>query len=87
MTGMKDGGEGYLMGSGCYGLMTAQLVFNGENPLEIIAKGKLKENGLDYWADILIKYSDNKLAKIFYSGQHRTDGSLSVYCEKGSIKV
>ncbi|KAF7635626.1 GFO_IDH_MocA domain-containing protein [Meloidogyne graminicola] len=84
---IKYGGEGYLLGSGCYGLMLAQLVFNGEKPLEIIVNGKLKENGLDYWADILIKYSNNKLAKIFYSGQHRTDGSLNIYCANGSIRV
>uniref|UniRef100_A0A915PAK3 Trans-1,2-dihydrobenzene-1,2-diol dehydrogenase n=1 Tax=Meloidogyne floridensis TaxID=298350 RepID=A0A915PAK3_9BILA len=62
MSGIKDGGEGYLLGSGCYCLMIAQLIFKSEKPLEIIVNGKLRENGLDCWANILIKYSDNKLA-------------------------
>nr|CAD2125077.1 unnamed protein product [Meloidogyne enterolobii] len=86
-SGIKDGGEGYLLASGCYCLMIAQLVFKSEKPLEIIVNGKLRENGLDCWANILIKYSDNKLARIFYSGEHRGDGELSIYCEKGNIRI
>ncbi|KAL7079926.1 hypothetical protein ACQ4LE_000982 [Meloidogyne hapla] len=87
MTGIKDGGEGYLLASGCYCLMIAQLIFKSEKPLELKVEGKLKENGLDYWANILIKYSDNKLARIFYSGEHRADGGLNIYCEKGNIRI
>lgn len=86
-SGIKNGGEGYLLASGCYCLMITQLIFKSEKPLEIIVNGKLRENGLDCWANILIKYSDNKLARIFYSGEHRGDGELSIYCEKGNIRI
>ena len=43
--------------------------------------------GTDLWASILLRYPDAKLAQVFYSGQHRTTGSFTIFGQRGNIRV
>lgn len=83
----RGGGEGYLMAIGCYCVMAAQMVFADERPVEICAKGGLAENGIDLWASVLLRYANDRLAQIFYSGRHQTAGSFTIFGQNGNIKM
>lgn len=37
-----NGGEGYLLSTGCYSVMAAQFVFDDQEPVEVVANGARK---------------------------------------------
>jgi dihydrodiol dehydrogenase / D-xylose 1-dehydrogenase (NADP) len=83
----KEHGGGYLLANGCYAVMFAQFAFKGEKPKEIIATGQLDENGIDIWANVVMKYSDNRMASVFYHGLQTTPCQASISGPNGQIKL
>ncbi|KAI6204267.1 hypothetical protein M3Y94_00653100 [Aphelenchoides besseyi] len=83
----RENGGGYLMASGCYSVMFAQFVFDEEKPEEILANGKLDENGIDIWANITLKYSNGRVANLFYHGLQETPCQASINGPKGQLKL
>lgn len=76
-----------MLANGCYAVMFAQFAFGGERPKEIIATGQLGENGCDIWATVVLKYSNNRMASVFYHGLQQTPSQASISGPKGQLKL
>jgi len=85
-TPLEHGG-GYLLANGCYAVMFAQFAFSGEMPKEIIATGQLNEKGIDIWATVVLKYSNNRMATLFYHGLQETPCQASISGPNGQLKL
>lgn len=58
----KELGGGALLDIGCYCLQFALMVFNGEKPESVTAKGFLYETGVDETVTIILQYSGKRQA-------------------------
>ncbi|KAH7716099.1 dihydrodiol dehydrogenase (dimeric) [Aphelenchoides avenae] len=61
-------GGGMLLSRGCYTVMLALWLANGEKPVRVDARGKLTEAGTDLWGSIILEFKDGFVANLFYSG-------------------
>ncbi|KAI1695401.1 oxidoreductase family, NAD-binding rossmann fold domain-containing protein [Ditylenchus destructor] len=85
-TPLEQGG-GYLLANGCYAVMFAQFAFGGERPKEIVATGNLDDKGIDIWANVVLKYSNDRIATVFYHGLQVTPCQASISGTKGYLKL
>ncbi|KAI1695157.1 oxidoreductase family, NAD-binding rossmann fold domain-containing protein [Ditylenchus destructor] len=85
-TPLENGG-GYLLANGCYAVMFAQFAFGDEKPKEIIVTGKVDEKGIDIWANVVLKYSNDRIATVFYHGLQATPCQASISGPNGYIKL
>ncbi|KAG8433998.1 hypothetical protein GDO86_012380 [Hymenochirus boettgeri] len=58
----KELGGGSLLDIGCYCIQFALMVFNGENPESVTAKGFLYETGVDETVTIILQYPGKRQA-------------------------
>ena len=85
----KELGGGGILDLGIYPIQFVCLVFNHEDPIEIIASGHLMKTGVDECVAIILKYSNQRMAVINVSINccPNPTASAIVAGDKGSIQV
>ena len=85
----KELGGGGVLDLGIYPIQFACLMFNHEEPIEIIASGHLMQSGVDECMSITLKNSNQRIAKIGISINCCPDphSSAIIGGEKGCLQV
>ncbi|PAA64926.1 hypothetical protein BOX15_Mlig012888g1, partial [Macrostomum lignano] len=83
----KKLGGGTLCDFGAYLVHLASWVYGGEKPLSVTVAGHVNETGVDRSGGIIIKYSDNRLASLTWSGDSGPATTALVLGDKGSAKL
>ncbi|KAM3921014.1 trans-1,2-dihydrobenzene-1,2-diol dehydrogenase-like [Leptodactylus fuscus] len=60
----KELGGGAILDIGCYGIQFASMVFNGEKPESVTAKGFLHNTGVDETVTVILQYPGKRQAVI-----------------------
>ncbi|XP_034992962.2 trans-1,2-dihydrobenzene-1,2-diol dehydrogenase isoform X1 [Zootoca vivipara] len=83
----KELGGGGLLDIGCYCILFACMVFNGEKPESILASGFLHNTGVDKTVSVILNYSGNRQAVLTCTMTARMSNRASIYGTKGMIKI
>nr|XP_034992960.1 trans-1,2-dihydrobenzene-1,2-diol dehydrogenase-like isoform X2 [Zootoca vivipara] len=82
----KELGGGGLLDIGCYCILFACMVFNGEKPESILASGFLHNTGVDKTVSVILNYSGNRQAVLTCTMTARMSNRASIYGTKGMIE-
>ncbi|KAM3921013.1 trans-1,2-dihydrobenzene-1,2-diol dehydrogenase-like [Leptodactylus fuscus] len=83
----KELGGGALMDIGCYCLQFALMVFNGEKPESVTAKGFLYETGVDETVTIILHYPGKRQAILTTTMMVGMPNQASICGSTGMIQV
>jgi len=83
----KKLGGGSLLDFGCYLVMIATMIFNGQRPESIHAIGKLSDDGIDIMDCVTLKYKGNAVAQLMMSAEVVMGQTVSVFGTKGQLEV
>ncbi|PVD34097.1 hypothetical protein C0Q70_05360 [Pomacea canaliculata] len=83
----RELGGGALMGSGCYLIQFADLIFK-ERPQKIVALGQLSDEAVDTSAAIILTYSEGRMAVLCYNnGSVLGNNTLTIHGSKANIEL
>ncbi|XP_063293185.1 trans-1,2-dihydrobenzene-1,2-diol dehydrogenase-like [Pelobates fuscus] len=83
----KELGGGALLDIGCYCIQFALMVFNGERPESITAKGFLYETGVDETVTIILQYPGKRQAILTSTIMVAMPNQAAICGSKGMIQV
>lgn len=83
----KELGGGALLDIGCYCIQFASMVFNGEKPESITAKGFLQETGVDETVTIILQYSGKRQAVLTCTMAAKSPNQAVITGTKGIIEI
>ncbi|XP_069803806.1 trans-1,2-dihydrobenzene-1,2-diol dehydrogenase-like [Dendropsophus ebraccatus] len=83
----KELGGGALLDVGCYCVQFASMVFNGEKPESVTAKGFLHDTGVDETVTIILQYSGKRQAIITCSLATEMPNQAVISGTKGMIQI
>ncbi|XP_053308034.1 trans-1,2-dihydrobenzene-1,2-diol dehydrogenase-like [Spea bombifrons] len=83
----KELGGGALLEIGCYCIQFALMVFNGERPESVTAKGFLYETGVDETVTIILQYAGKRQAILTTTMMVAMPNQAAICGSKGMIQV
>ncbi|XP_016518459.1 uncharacterized protein LOC103154714 isoform X23 [Poecilia formosa] len=83
----KDLSEGALLGLGIYCLQFISMVYKGEKPESIQARGVCLETGVDETVAVILKYSKNRMATFTCSAGVELHSEAIIIGTEGKIQV
>ncbi|MEE6482804.1 hypothetical protein FKM82_013344 [Ascaphus truei] len=83
----KELGGGALLDIGCYCIQFALMVFNGERPESVTAKGFLYETGVDETVTIILQYPGKRQAILTCTIMVAMPNQAAICGSKGMIQV
>ncbi|KAM8927942.1 trans-1,2-dihydrobenzene-1,2-diol dehydrogenase-like [Pelodytes ibericus] len=83
----KELGGGGLLDIGCYCLQFALMVFNGERPESVTAKGFLYDTGVDETATIVLQYTRKRQAILTFTIMVAMPNQAAICGSKGMIQI
>ncbi|XP_053546756.1 trans-1,2-dihydrobenzene-1,2-diol dehydrogenase [Bombina bombina] len=83
----KDHGGGALLNIGCYCVQFALMVFNGEKPESVTAKGFINETGVDETVTIILQYSKKRQAILTCTTATDLPNRALICGSKGMIQI
>ncbi|XP_053545923.1 trans-1,2-dihydrobenzene-1,2-diol dehydrogenase [Bombina bombina] len=83
----KELGGGALLDIGCYCIQFALMVFNGEVPESVTAKGFLHETGVEETVTIILKYSGKRQAILTCTIMTNLPNQAAISGSKGIIQI
>ncbi|ELU05401.1 hypothetical protein CAPTEDRAFT_225239 [Capitella teleta] len=81
----RELGGGATMDIGCYPTMFANFIFGSEKPEKIVASSQLLDTGVDQMTTVALHYSNGRMFNITLSINCKTDNTLRVFGQKGSL--
>jgi len=84
---LKELGGGAALDIGIYPVQFACLVFDHEEPTEIIAAGHLMETGVDESFTVILKFKNGRMATLTASTNCETNSTAVIAGEKGVIQI
>ncbi|XP_073512568.1 trans-1,2-dihydrobenzene-1,2-diol dehydrogenase-like [Phyllobates terribilis] len=83
----KELGGGAILDIGCYCIQFASMVFNGEKPESITAKGFLHDTGVDETVTIILQYSGKRQAILTCTMVSELPNQAVISGTKGIIQI
>jgi len=83
----KDLGGGTILDLGIYTLQFAQFIYGDGEPISVVAKGHLNENGVDETASAVLTYPGGKTAVVTTHSRVELPNEGCIYGTEGTIRV
>jgi len=80
-------GGGALLAVGCYLVMFARMIFEGEEPIRVTSSAVLTKTGVDESVSVTLEYSHNRVAQLFFTTVQTVSNNAVVIGTKGTFHI